>query len=84
MATFRPCQGKSACRDNGVLCLTCGRKLNEVVQLRELMQQLAALALNYDYENVDEYADYIARKVSKMIDYQRQEQDKQLHAQQAD
>ena len=81
MANFRPCQGKSACRDNGVLCLTCGRKLNEVVQLRELMQQLASLALNYDYENVDEYADYIARKVSKMIDYQRQEQEKQLHAQ---
>ena len=81
MANFRPCQGKSACRDNGVLCLTCGRKLNEVVQLRELMQQLASLALNYDYENVDEYTDYIARKVSKMIDYQRQEQEKQLHAQ---
>lgn len=81
MANFRPCQGKSACRDNGVLCLTCGRKLNEVMQLRELMQQLTSLALNYDYENVDEYADYIARKVAKMITYQRQEQEARLNAQ---
>jgi hypothetical protein len=81
VATFKPCQGKSACRDNGVLCLTCGRKLNEVVQLRELMQQLTALAINYDYENVDEYAQYIARKVAKMITYQRQEQENRLDAQ---
>ena len=80
MANFRPCQGKSACRDNGVLCLTCGRKLNEVMQLRELMQQLTSLALNYDYENVDEYAGYIARKVAKMIAYQRQEQETRLNA----
>jgi predicted Fe-S protein YdhL (DUF1289 family) len=81
VATFKPCQGKSACRDNGVLCLTCGRTLNEVVQLRELMQQLTALAINYDYENVDEYAQYIARKVAKMITYQRQEQENRLDAQ---
>lgn len=71
MAVFKPCQGKSACRDNGVLCLTCGRKLNEIVQLRELMQQLTALAIDYDYENIDEYTEYLARKVAKMIDYQR-------------
>ncbi|PVV10201.1 MAG: hypothetical protein B6D77_08560 [gamma proteobacterium symbiont of Ctena orbiculata] len=73
MATFTPCQGKNACRDNGMLCLTCGRKLSEVAKLRELMQELTALAIDHDYENVDEYAQYIARKVVKMIDYQRQE-----------
>jgi predicted Fe-S protein YdhL (DUF1289 family) len=71
MAVFKPCQGKNACRDNGVLCLTCGRKLNEIVQLRELMQQLTELAIDYDYENVEEYTQYLARKVAKMIDYQR-------------
>ncbi len=56
-----------------MLCLTCGRKLSEVAKLRELMQELTALAIDHDYENVDEYAQYIARKVVKMIDYQRQE-----------
>ncbi|MES9946145.1 MAG: hypothetical protein ABW080_14410 [Candidatus Thiodiazotropha sp.] len=73
MATFTPCQGKNTCRDNGMLCLTCGRELSEVAKLRELMQELTALAIDHDYENVDEYAQYIARKVVKMIDYQRQE-----------
>jgi len=72
MAAFRPCQGKTACRDNGVLCLTCGRKLSEIHSLRELMQQLTDLALNYDYENVEEYAGYVARKLEKMILYHRQ------------
>jgi predicted Fe-S protein YdhL (DUF1289 family) len=71
MATFRPCQGKNACRDDGVMCLTCGRKLNEIMQLRELMQQLTEHAVNHDYENVKEYAQYLAHKVAKMIEYQR-------------
>ncbi len=73
MATFTPCQGKNACRDNGALCLTCGRKLNEVVRLKELMHELSDLAIDYHYENLDDYAQYIARKVVKMIDHKRQE-----------
>ncbi len=74
MANFTPCQGKNACRDNGVLCLTCGRKLTEIEKLRELMQGLSELAIDYDYENVDDYAQYVARKVAKMIAYKRQEE----------
>jgi hypothetical protein len=73
MANFTPCQGKNACRDNGVLCLTCGRKLSEIEKLRELMQELSDLAIDYEYDNVDDYAQYIARKVVKMIVYKRQE-----------
>jgi predicted Fe-S protein YdhL (DUF1289 family) len=74
MAIFTPCQGKNACRDDGVLCLTCGRKLSEITKLRELMQELASLAIYHDYDNVDDYTQYIARKVGKIIDYQKQEQ----------
>ena len=73
MATFRPCQGKNACRDNGVLCLTCGRKLGEIQTLRELMSQLSDLAVNYEYENVEEFTQYVARKLEKMITYRQQE-----------
>jgi hypothetical protein len=73
MANFTPCQGKNACRDNGVLCLTCGRKLSEVEHLRELLQKLTALALDYEYDNVEDYTEYVARKVAKMIEYRRQE-----------
>jgi hypothetical protein len=73
MANFTPCQGKNACRDNGVLCLTCGRKLTEIETLRELLQKLTGLAVDYEYDNVEEYTEYVARKVAKMIEYQRQE-----------
>lgn len=73
MAIFKPCQGKSACRDNGVICLTCGRKLSEIHSLRELMQQLAGLAIDHEYENVEEYAGYVARKLEKLILHGRQE-----------
>ena len=73
MANFTPCQGKNACRDNGVTCLTCGRKLTEIETLRELMQKLTGLAIDYDYDNVEEYTQYVARKLTKMIEYRRQE-----------
>ncbi|MES9971663.1 MAG: hypothetical protein ABW092_16645 [Candidatus Thiodiazotropha sp.] len=74
MTTFTPCQGKHACRDNGVICLTCQRNLTEITKLRELMQGLSTLAIDHEYENLDDYAQYIARKIIKMVDYQRQEQ----------
>ncbi len=74
MANFTPCQGKNACRDNGVLCLTCGRKLSEISKLRDLMSGLTDLAIDYNYENVDEYAEYIARKVVKMVEHRRMQE----------
>jgi predicted Fe-S protein YdhL (DUF1289 family) len=74
MTTFTPCQGKNACRDNGDICLTCGRKLTEITKLRDLMQALSALAIVHNYENVEDYANYIARKVVKMVEHKRQEQ----------
>ncbi|MEW8505383.1 MAG: hypothetical protein AB2598_01655 [Candidatus Thiodiazotropha sp.] len=74
MARFTPCQGKSACRENGEICLTCGRTLDEIAKLRDLIQGLTSLAITNDYENVDEFTSYVALKVTKMIDYQRQEQ----------
>jgi predicted Fe-S protein YdhL (DUF1289 family) len=75
MTTFTPCQGKNACRDDGETCLTCGRSLSEIAKLRELMQGLKTLAIDHEYENVNDYADYISRKVAKMIDHHRQEQE---------
>ncbi len=69
MAKFTPCQGKTACRDDGVKCLTCGRSLEEIVELRTLMDQLAALAVRYDYENVEEFGAYVARKLVKKVNH---------------
>jgi predicted Fe-S protein YdhL (DUF1289 family) len=74
MPNFTPCQGKNACRDDGVLCLTCGRKLSEITKLRDLMSGLTELAIDYEFENVDEYAQYVARKIVKMVEYRRAEE----------
>lgn len=69
--SFTPCQGKTACRDDGLRCLTCGRTLEEIGQLRELMSQLAELALKRDYDNTEAYVRYIARKLPKIIEYRK-------------
>ncbi len=72
MNQFTPCQGKTTCRDDGVRCLTCGRSFDEIVRLREALDQLASLALDYDYANTADYSAYIARKLDKMIAHRRQ------------
>ncbi|MET0015548.1 MAG: hypothetical protein ABW088_18000 [Sedimenticola sp.] len=73
MGRFVPCQGKSACRDDELRCLTCGRGLHEVDRLRQLMDQLATLAIEYDYENAEEYSNYVATKLQKSINHRRKE-----------
>lgn len=64
---FTPCQGKTACRDDGVRCLTCGRSLAEIGRLRGLLEQLTDLAIAYRYDNIDQFAAYIAHKLPKMV-----------------
>ncbi len=71
MKTFTPCQGKDYCRDDGAKCLTCGRQLDEILWLRDLIDQLASLANKYNYENIEDYSAYIAKKVSKTIQHRR-------------
>lgn len=73
MSNFIPCQGKTACRDDGERCLTCGRSLDEIDRLRQLLDQLAELALEYGYDNVDDFTTYVARKLNKAITYRREQ-----------
>jgi hypothetical protein len=77
---FVPCQGKTACRDNGERCLSCGRSLEEITWLRDLLDQLGSLAIEYGYDNVDEFAAYIAHKLPKMVEYRRQQSREQANA----
>lgn len=71
MARFEPCHGKDACRDDGTRCLACGRDLEEIARLREAIDALATLALDRDYENREEFANYVARKLFKVIGHRR-------------
>ncbi|MEW5789177.1 MAG: hypothetical protein AB1899_15125 [Pseudomonadota bacterium] len=71
MKTFKPCQGKEYCKDDGVQCLTCGRSLAEIEETRRLIDGLARLALENDYANVDEFTIYVARKTAKIVRHRR-------------
>jgi hypothetical protein len=69
--TFVPCQGKSACRDDGQRCRTCGRSLAEISTLRDLIGRLADLAIEQDYGNAEQYANHVAAKLQKVIAHRR-------------
>ncbi len=71
MPTFTPCQGQTACRDDGERCITCGRGFPEITQTRALIDALAAFAIEQDYENVEEFAAYVAAKVVKKVKHRR-------------
>lgn len=70
---FVPCQGKSACRELQGRCLTCGRTLEEVAQLRLLIDDLSNMAIEFDYDNTQQFADYVARKLIKKVAHRRAE-----------
>ncbi len=67
MSLFTPCKGKTACRDDGETCLVCGRSFAEITRTRQLIDALADLACAQDYDNVDEFAAYVARKVESKV-----------------
>lgn len=71
MNRFNPCKGKTACRDDGERCITCERSFAEIEQTRALIEALAEFSLQQDYENVDEFAAYVADKLVKKVRHRR-------------
>lgn len=72
MNSFTPCRGKTACRDDGNICLVCGRRLQEIEATRRLIDALADLAVQYQYDNADDFAAYVASKLAKKIRHRQQ------------
>ncbi len=73
MSRFTPCRGKTACRDDGENCITCGRSFAEIEQTRALIDALAEQAVQQGYDNVEEFANYVAGKVVKKVKHRRGE-----------
>lgn len=71
MSTFIPCKGKTACRDDGDRCLTCNRSSAEITHTRALIDTLAAFAISQGYENIREFAIYVADKAETKIRQRR-------------
>jgi hypothetical protein len=72
MSSFNPCKGKTACRDDGEKCLTCGRNLAEIEQTRNLIDALAEFVYAQGYDNTGEFAAYVADKVEKKVRHRRE------------
>ena len=72
MSIFNPCKGKTACRDDGEKCLTCDRSFAEIEQTRKLIDALAEFVCEQGYDNVNEFAAYVASKVEKKVKHRRE------------
>ena len=75
MTEFKPCLGKYACTDEGTHCRACGRPHSEILRTRQLINELADLVQTANYNNVEEFTAYVARKVTHKIHYRRQQQE---------
>jgi hypothetical protein len=73
MTAFRPCLGKTACTEGGVHCRACGRSFEEIERTRNLVNGLAQLALEINYDNPQAFADYVARRLVKKVQRAREE-----------
>jgi len=58
---FRPCNGN--CTDGGTHCGGCGRTQEEVAAFRQLVAGAVSYAQEMGYENVEDYANAMARSV---------------------
>jgi hypothetical protein len=71
MSRFTPCKGKTACRDDGERCITCGRSFAEIERTRALIDALAEFALGQGYDNEEEFAAHVADKLVKKVRHRR-------------
>ncbi len=71
MSTFTPCKGKTACRDDGERCLACGRSFAEIEQTRSFIDAPAEFVIAQGYDNVGEFAAYVADKIEKKVRHRR-------------
>jgi hypothetical protein len=74
MPSFTPCKGKTACRDDGERCLTCGRSFAEIEQTRALIDALAEFALVQGYDNIETFATHVADKLVSKVKHRQSPQ----------
>ncbi len=67
MATFRPCVDRTACTEEGTHCRACGRSHAEIAAVRDQVQQVVALIRELEYDNPQEYLDWLQRKVLRKL-----------------
>ncbi len=71
MKPFVPCTGKHKCHDDGTNCLICGKSLSEKNKLKQGIELLTNLALEQDYDNIEQFSAYVQKKLTKKINHAR-------------
>ncbi len=61
---FSPCRGGNNCTQDGTHCQGCGRSHEEIAETRQLVDAMAQFALKMGYENVEEFARFVAMKAA--------------------
>lgn len=64
---FKSCVSRGACTEDGDKCRACGRPHEEVNAVRTLTNQVTAFIQRMEYENSEEFLDYLKSKVSKKL-----------------
>lgn len=62
---FRPCVNRTACTEDGERCRACGRTHEEISSIRTLTSQISDFIKQMDYENREEFLDYLKAKALK-------------------
>ena len=65
--SFKSCINRNACNDDGERCRSCGRPLDEIVKTKAVVDTVFSFIQEMDYENSDEFMDYLSRKIAKKI-----------------
>ena len=64
---FKPCVNRTACTEDGTHCRACGRSHEEILLTRDIITQVTNFLVNMDYDNHEEFLEYLKKKVGKKI-----------------
>ncbi len=63
---FIPCQS-GQCTYEGTHCEGCGRSHEEIAETKTLIANIVKFAQQQDYENIEEFANYVGKTVLKKL-----------------
>lgn len=64
---FSPCLGGDNCSKEGTHCKSCGRSHEEIAETKALAKAITDFALKMEYENVEEFVQFVSDKAVKKV-----------------
>jgi len=70
---FNPCKGSAFCTEEGTHCEGCGRSHVEIAETKALVNGLVEFVQKQEYENTEDFAQFISGSLVKKIQKIRSE-----------